>query len=724
MYFQIVAKVKKIFPVEGMSCAACASSVQSILESQEGVSEANANYANNEAYIEYDEGLISNEALKSALNEVGYDLILESEEPSSEIDRIEEIRKRLIWSALFTVPVVLISMFLPSFPYDNYVMWILTTPVLFIFGRGFFTGAWKHLKNGMFNMDTLIALSTGVSYLFSAVNTIHPSLLISQGIEPHVYYEAATVIITFILLGKYLEEKAKSNSSAAIKKLIQLQPQTVVRYQNDTEEIIDLKEVQVNDLLLVKPGQKIPVDGVVTRGESYVDESSMTGEPIAVHKMTDDSVLGGTINQNGILFMKAEKVGQNTLLARIIDSVKKAQSSKAPVQKLADKIAGVFVPVVILIAVLSSIIWIISGYDQSLSLAFLAFITVLVIACPCALGLATPTALVVGMGKGAEQGILIKDAETLEKAKHIDTVVLDKTGTITTGKPVVAEAKWLVDDDREQLLRILYSLEKYSEHPLSKSILDWIGENTTVEIDRFESLSGKGIKGYTNDREYWVGNQLMAESYLREQHLGNESVFFGVKDQLIMTITVKDQIKTGSEEAITKLKKLGLEIHLLSGDREKPTSELASLMGIDKYRSQTLPNEKAAYIRELQASGKVVAMIGDGINDAEALAHADVSIAMGEGTDIAIDVAKISLVGSNLSKVPTAIHLARKTYQTIRQNLFWAFLYNSLGIPVAAGLLYPVFGFLLNPMIAGGAMALSSVSVLTNSLRLKFHKLL
>jgi Cu2+-exporting ATPase len=613
-------------------------------------------------------------------------------------------------------------------------MWALATPIVFVFGQQFFTGAWKQLKHRSANMDTLVAMSTGIAYLFSVFNILYPQFWTSRGIEPHVYFEAAGVVIAFILLGKMLEEKAKGNTSSAIKKLIGLQPKTVTMIHEDGQQMeIKIAEVKVGDTLLVKPGGKIAVDGRVLSGNSFVDESMISGEPVPVEKIKDTEVFAGTINQKGSFRFVAKKVGGDTMLAQIIKMVQDAQGSKAPVQKLVDKIAGIFVPVVIIIAILSMIIWIIFGGANGLTHGLLALVTVLVIACPCALGLATPTAIMAGIGKGAENGILIKDAESLELAKKVNAIVLDKTGTITEGKPVVTDILWLKDE--KKYVSELASIEKNSEHPLAEAVVNHLDVKEYFPVTDFESITGSGVKAKLNEKYFYVGNALLlktnnisinellkntAAGWLKE---AKTVIYFSNEKQALAAIAITDKIKENSKEAVQELRQQGIEVYMLTGDNATTAKVIAEQAGIDHFKAEVLPAEKSDFVKELQRQGKIVAMVGDGINDSNALAQADVSIAMGKGSDIAIDVARMAIISSDLAKIPKAIRLSRYTVNTIKQNLFWAFIYNMVGIPVAAGILYPINGFLLNPMIAGAAMALSSVSVVSNSLRLARKKL-
>jgi len=745
--------IKKTFPVLEMSCAACAVSVESMLKHTPGVSDAGVNYANQSAWVQYDPAVVTPEGLQTAVRSIGYDIVIENDDASgddawqiqqeAQQRQYNALRQRTVWAVVLSIPIVLIGMVFmdrPGFslPYGNYIMMALAAPVVFGLGRSYFINAWKQARHGQANMDTLVALSTGIAFLFSAFTTLKPDFWMKRGQHPHVYFEAAAVVIAFISLGKLLEERAKSNTSSAIKKLMGLQPKTVRIVDGDSERDVPIADVQVGDVLVVRPGERIPVDGVVVSGESFVDESMISGEPIPVEKAAGGTVFAGTINQKGSFRFRADKVGANTVLARIIRTVQEAQGSKAPVQRLVDKIAGIFVPVVLGIAVLTFIGWLIVGGENALTTALLTSVTVLVIACPCALGLATPTAIMVGVGKGAENNILIKDAESLELGYRVNAVVLDKTGTLTEGKPVVTDMIWLADANQQsQLTSVLYALESQSEHPLADAVteslkLSGIG---SVVIDRFESITGHGVQGVYQGTTYTIGNQPMVESKgifltnttqaqadkLREA--AKTVVFFADNQQILAVIAIADPIKTTSRLAVEKLQQQGIDVYMMTGDNAQTAAAIARQAGISNYRSDVLPSDKAAFVKELQAQGNVVAMVGDGINDSQALAQADVSVAMGKGSDIAMDVAKMTLITSDLTSVPKALQLSRKTVQAIRQNLFWAFIYNVIGIPIAAGVLYPAFGFLLNPMIAGAAMALSSVSVVTNSLRLRTVRL-
>ncbi|GAB3649982.1 heavy metal translocating P-type ATPase [Echinicola sediminis] len=726
---------KKEWPVTGMTCAACATSVESTLLKQKGVHSASVNFANHSAILELDQDA-KPDAIQKAIRDSGYDIIIEETEDLDleqlQKEAYQRLRKNTFAAGALALPVFIIGMFLMHIPFANYIMWALSSPVLFIFGRQFFINAFRQAKHGKANMDTLVAISTGVAYFYSSFNTFFPDLLGQRGIEAHVYFEAAAVIVFFILLGRMLESGAKAGTGEALKKLIGLQPNEVVVLHNQEEIVKKTSVVRPGEIILVKPGQKIPLDGKITDGRTFVDESMLTGEPIPVEKKTGDKVFAGTINQKGSILFSVEQAGDETLLAQIIQKIKEAQGSKAPVQKLVDKITAVFVPVVISIGVLAFLIWGFSGMEDSWLFGMLAFVTVLVIACPCALGLATPTAIMAGIGKGASLGILIRDAESLETGHKVDTIILDKTGTITVGSPSVKSIQFSpLIDHQEKELQVLRSLEAKSEHPLAASVVEHLKALSKTDIDHFESHTGNGVSCTVEGALYAVGKKswLMTKGIqpadwmteFEENSLaeGDIVIYFSKNEQIIAIISIADQIKASSKEAISQLQAMGLSVHMLTGDQEKTAKAIADQVGIDQLAANMLPSEKANYIKTLQDQGKVVAMVGDGINDSEALATADLSIAMGKGTDIAMDVAKVTLIHSDLKQVAAMLTLTKKTVRTIRQNLFWAFIYNIIGIPLAAGMLYPAFGFLLNPMIAGAAMALSSVSVVTNSLRLK-----
>ena len=731
--------VKKIFPVTGLTCASCAISVESMLKTQKGVLNASVNFANSSARVEFLPDTANIIDFKSAIQSIGYDLLIEEDGQNhqEEIQHLhyKKLKNNTIWATVLALPVVVIAMFMMNIPYANWIMLILTTPVIAWFGRSFFVNAFNQARHGKANMDTLVALSTGIAYLFSLFSTFFPHFWHQRGQHPHVYFEASAVVIAFILLGKVLEEKAKSKTSSAIKKLMGLQPDTVsIIYDNGQEGEIPISQVKPGNKLLVKPGDKIPVDGEIVSGSSFIDESTITGESLPVEKETGNKVFTGTINQKGSFVIIAQKVGGETVLAQIIKMVQQAQGSKPPVQKLVDKIAGIFVPVVMAISILSFVIWMIFGGENALTQALLAMVSVLVIACPCALGLATPTAIMVGIGKGAESGILIKDAESLESAHKINAIVLDKTGTITEGKPVVTDVVWNVPESEvNELEQLLFAIESQSEHPLAEAVKASIKKHPDKQVvpGKFESITGKGVISRTAEDVFLIGNKRLLDDFEVTVSEGNLNqiktwqdeaktvVCFARNNKLMAIIAIADKIKDTSAQAITELMNSGIEVYMLTGDNTQTANAVAQKVGIKNFKAEVMPSDKADFIIQLQNKGKIVAMVGDGINDSHALAQSDVSIAMGKGSDIAMDVAKMTIISSDLQLIPKAIRLSKLTVNAIHQNLFWAFIYNLIGIPIAAGILYPLWGFMLNPMIAGAAMALSSVSVVSNSLRLK-----
>ena len=726
---------KEAFPVLGMSCASCAARVDKTLNNLPGVQEASVNYASAMAQVAYDADACSPEVLKAALQNVGYDMLIDSQDEAvdeaekAHLARYESLKKRTRWAIALALPIMVLSMVWMHVHWVNYVVWLLATPVVFVLGRGFFISAWKQLKHGACNMDTLVALSTGIAYVFSVFNLLFPTFWLSRGIEPHVYFEASSVIIAFILLGRLLEERAKRNASTAIRKLIGLQPKTVTIWTSDGERILPVTSIRQGDVVVVKPGERIAVDGVVSEGQSYVDESMLSGEPMAVRKQKNSKVYAGTINQKGAFRFVADKIGQDTLLAQIIRMVQDAQGSKMPVQKLVDKIASIFVPVIITIALVAMVAWMVLATNDGFTHGLLALVTVLIIACPCALGLATPTAIMVGIGKGAENGILIKNAESLEVARKIDTVVLDKTGTLTEGHPQVTDEAWLTDEARHK--NILLSLEKMSEHPLAEALRRFMQHITAFYVKHFGVLDGRGIEGFVDGKKYYAGSltlleeksipmdaslRVKAEKWMKE---AKTIVALADEEKTLGVLAITDKLKSTSGFAIEALHKQNIEVWMLTGDQSEAAREVAQQVGIKHFKAGVLPQEKASFVRELQSQGKKVAMVGDGINDSAALAQADLSIAMGQGSDIAMDTAMVTILSSDLVKISETIRLSQLTVRTIRQNLFWAFFYNLIGVPIAAGILYPINGFLLNPMIGGMAMAFSSVSVVTNSLRLR-----
>lgn len=757
--------IKENFPVLDMTCAACAARVDKALNKSKGVRCASVNLASNMATVEYDPAECSPEALKQAVVDAGYDLVIgrrergEDELEKEHARKMKAMKRKLVFSLVFSIPVFVISMFFPDMPYGGYVMLVLSGAVLVWPAGGIFAGAFRLLKHFSSNMDTLVATSTGVAYVFSAFNLFFPDFWLSKGVEPHLYFDASSMVVTFILLGRWLEERAKGKASSAIRELMGLRPDTVGVLGEDSEiRVVPIGRVKAGDIVVVRPGERIAVDGFVMKGDSYVDESMLNGEPLPSHKYAGEKVFAGSVNGRGSLYFKAEKVGEGTLLSRIISLVRDAQGSKAPVQRLVDKIASVFVPVIIGIAILSAAVWLIADPSEGMTHALLAFVTVLVIACPCALGLATPTAIMVGVGKAARNGILVKDAQSIEMAKKTDVIVLDKTGTITEGRPAVTDVFWAEGKDMpgeaghrgtgdaghgnagpgdsrtDVRPAILKSLELLSEHPIGEAIASYF-DCRPVDVAGFAAIPGRGVRGTVGEETYFAGN----ETFLKENGVllpdslssaaaglasqAKTAIWFSDSKEAIAVLGVADRIKPTSVEAVSKLRKMGIEVHMLTGDSKGSAEYVARVCGIENCRYGVLPDEKSGYIRSLKASGKTVAMVGDGINDSAALAEADLSIAMGNGSDIAMDVAGMTIVSSDLRKIPDAIRISAMTVQTIRENLFWAFIYNLIGVPIAAGALYPINGFLLNPMIAGAAMAFSSVSVVTNSLRLGVRKL-
>lgn len=757
--------IKENFPVLDMTCAACAARVDKALNKSKGVRCASVNLASNMATVEYDPAECSPEALKQAVVDAGYDLVIgrrergEDELEKEHARKMKAMKRKLVFSLVFSIPVFVISMFFPDMPYGGYVMLVLSGAVLVWPAGGIFAGAFRLLKHFSSNMDTLVATSTGVAYVFSAFNLFFPDFWLSKGVEPHLYFDASSMVVTFILLGRWLEERAKGKASSAIRELMGLRPDTVGVLGEDSEiRVVPIGRVKAGDIVVVRPGERIAVDGFVMKGDSYVDESMLNGEPLPSHKYAGEKVFAGSVNGRGSLYFKAEKVGEGTLLSRIISLVRDAQGSKAPVQRLVDKIASVFVPVIIGIAILSAAVWLIADPSEGMTHALLAFVTVLVIACPCALGLATPTAIMVGVGKAARNGILVKDAQSIEMAKKTDVIVLDKTGTITEGRPAVTDVFWAEGKDMpgeaghrgtgdaghgnagpgdsrtDVRPAILKSLELLSEHPIGEAIASYF-DCRPVDVAGFAAIPGRGVRGTVGKETYFAGN----ETFLKENGVllpdslssaaaglasqAKTAIWFSDSKEAIAVLGVADRIKPTSVEAVSKLRKMGIEVHMLTGDSKGSAEYVARVCGIENCRYGVLPDEKSGYIRSLKASGKTVAMVGDGINDSAALAEADLSIAMGNGSDIAMDVAGMTIVSSDLRKIPDAIRISAMTVQTIRENLFWAFIYNLIGVPIAAGALYPINGFLLNPMIAGAAMAFSSVSVVTNSLRLGVRKL-
>lgn len=732
--------------IQGMSCASCVSKIEKALQYTPGVLKASVNLSLEEARIEYLPELAGPEIIKNTIEEVGYKPVLLKEEMPEDIQKeqreseYKKLRRKFLLAAILSVP-VLIGSFPELIPFRTSVsqqarwifLFLLTLPVLFFSGMQFFVGAWRAFRHHSADMNTLIAVGTGAAFLYSSISTFLPSVFPES--MRNIYFDTTAVIVTLILLGKLLEAKAKGKTSEAIKRLMGLQAKTARVFRNGEESDIPVDEVLVGDLILVRPGEKIPVDGVVVEGSSSVDESMITGEPIPVRKKSGAEIIGATINKTGSFKFKASKVGKNTMLAQIVKMVREAQSTKAPIQRLADVISGYFVPIVIVMSILTFILWYDFGPEPQLTFALITFVTVLIIACPCALGLATPTSIMVGTGKGAENGILIKGGEALETAHKLTAIVLDKTGTITLGRPEVTDIISLNGMSPDELLSIAASLEKRSEHPLGEAIVDSAKQKQLVlaEAEEFEAIPGYGVSGIVKGNEVLLGNtglmqdrQVEIENFISEARnlaeKGKTPMFVAFGRKLAGILAVADPLKEDSKSAIASLQQLGLEVIMITGDNTRTAEAIASRVGIDRVFAEVLPNEKANKVKKLQQEGHTVAMVGDGINDAPALAQANVGIAIGTGTDVAIEASDITLIRGKLSGVATAIQLSKATMRNIKQNLFGSFFYNSLGIPLAAGILYPFFGILLSPIIASAAMAASSVTVLTNALRLRKFK--
>ncbi len=723
--------ISKRFPVKGMTCAGCAGGVQGSLRNAAGVKDARVNIADHMAWVEFDNTQTDAAKLKQLVDSMGYELVIDSEDPDEAADedrrRSYRIRSReTLLSFLLALPVGIFGMFLMDWTPGKWISALLTAVILAFPGRGFFIRAFKQALHRRANMDSLVALSTGVSFCYSLFNLLFPDALHHSESHGHVYFESAAWIIVFISFGKWLEDRAVAGTSEALKKLKNLQPAKVRLWHNGQEKEIPIEAVMAGDLILIKPGEMIPVDGPVKEGNSRVDESSLNGEPLPREKGAGDWVYSGTLNQHGSLMVDTRACGKDSLLGKIVRQVREAQSSQAPVQKLADRISAVFVPVVLLISVLTFTLWMAFGGSDAFPLALTASVSVLVIACPCALGLATPTALITGIGKAARRQILVKDARALELGKKVNVLVFDKTGTLTEGKPTVSHAD--VDSSvAPEALNVFYNLELLSEHPLAAAVRDYLKplvSGAKLSLNNFESITGRGLKASYEGRIFLIGN----EDFLRDNNIEIKpedperdsltQVFLACDGRLSARLNISDKVKPSAFDAVKELKSEGVEVYLLSGDRKPAVDAVAKELGILHTRGGMMPSDKAEVIKRLQAEGKTVAMVGDGINDSVALASADLSMAMAKGSDIATDVAQVTLLGTDLRSVPDFIRISRGTVSVIRQNLFWAFIYNLIGIPIAAGLLYPAFGFLLNPMLAGAAMAASSVSVVINSLRL------
>lgn len=770
-----MAEVKKSFPIKGMHCASCVRIIERALKKVEGVFDATANLATEKATVTLDPKIVNDEHLKTAVANVGYQAMIDEELKSEDQQKkekqkeINKLRNKVIVS-LTLGGLILWGSFpglmntAPEFLRNFLVQLLLATPVQFWAGLGFYQATIPALKHRTANMDTLVALGTTVAFVYSAVVTIFPQIIAAVGIHPEPYFDVAAIIIGLILLGRYFEAKAKAGTSEAIKKLIGLQAKTArvlrttmneeLKTKNYKEVDVPIDQVKIHDVIRVRPGEKIPVDGVIVEGESSIDESMITGESIPVDKAKGDTVVGATMNKTGTFTYKATKVGNETMLAQIIKLVEEAQGSKAPIQRLADVVSSYFVPIVIMLAFLTFGVWYIFGPQPAFLFAMLNTVAVLIIACPCAMGLATPTAIMVGTGKGAEHGILIKDAEALETAHKINTVIFDKTGTLTKGKPevtdviLVSEAhpesikqrSWTSQDD---ILRLAASIEKGSEHSLAEAIINKAEQEKLAlsKVEGFKAIAGHGVEGLIDNKKVLLGNKRLMEieriEILKQvqddieklEYEGKTVMMLSADKKLTGLIAVADTLKETAKEGVNALKKLGIEVVMITGDNQRTAKAIAQKVGISKVLAEVLPDQKEAEVRKIQAEGlpagrqgKKVAMVGDGINDAPALAAADVGIAMGTGTDVAIEAADITLVNKNLTSVATAIDLSKKTMRTIKLNLFWAFGYNVLLIPVAMGVLYPFFHILLNPIFASVAMAISSVSVVSNSLLLKRFK--
>ena len=750
------------FQLKGMGCAACANTIETAIQNVDGVAICHVNFSAEQATVEFDPKQTNIEQIQQAVTDAGYsakpieDTTSHLEEREKENREIEQkLTQKVAISAIISVFLVIgglpmmTGLNLPLIPHWMHNPWlqlILTTPILFWSGQSFFLGAWKGLKLHQADMNTLIAVGTGAAYFYSILATFFPQFFLNQGLSADVYYESAAVIITLILLGQLLEHRARGKTSDAIKKLMGLQAKTARVIRSGEEVDIPIEAVNVGDIIRVRPGEKIPVDGELIEGNSTIDESMVTGESIPVEKHPGDEVIGATINKTGSFKFRASRVGKDTVLAQIVQLVQQAQGSKAPIQKLADQVTGWFVPVVIAIAIATFILWF--NFTGNLTLAITTTVGVLIIACPCALGLATPTSVMVGTGLGAEHGILIKGADSLELAHKIETIVLDKTGTITAGKPTVTQyitVGGTHNDHELKLLRLVAAIEQQSEHPLAEAIVQYAkaqGVNFPLpEIRNFQALAGMGVQGYISDRFVQIGtSRWMQELGIETEPLqqyqlsweseGKTTAWIAIDGEIEGLVAISDAVKLTSKTAIQALQRMGLEVIMLTGDNQKTAEAIASEVGIKRVFAEVRPDQKANIIKSLQTERKgrkkqppIVAMVGDGINDAPALAQADVGIAIGTGTDVAIAASDITLISGDLIGLVTAIKLSKATLNNIRQNLFFAFIYNSAGIPIAAGILYPLTGWLLNPIIAGGAMAMSSISVVTNALRLRQFKL-
>ncbi|MBK8954056.1 MAG: copper-translocating P-type ATPase [Saprospiraceae bacterium] len=729
--------VHKLYRVKGMSCANCALNIEKILKKQTGVVSAAVNFANAVLQLSFLENKISSEALEKIISEYSYALKpipsistnFINQQDESEL--VNQRKIKAVWALLICIPVIWLGMFHMHWKFTPWCLWLLSTPVIFYWGRDYFLRAWSLARHGSVSMDTLVSLSSLVAYftsLFYLFSEGHQEN--AMGFVP-VYFESAAVVIAFLLLGKWLEEKTKFKTGSALRKLMELHPPKVIR-KGENGDFFEIKSTSVipGDLLVARPGDRIAVDGMVESGQSNVDEIMMTGESVPVFKQEGDWLTAGTSNLDGSLEYRAKNVGMETRLAQMIEWVQKAQASKAHVQQFADRIAGIFVPVVIAMASFAFLCWYFLDSENGLQNGILAFVTVLIVACPCALGLATPTAVVVGMGKAAQLGILIRDAKSLEQIQKVDTLVFDKTGTITRGSAKLTKVSWLTDGLHR--VDILQGMAERSGHPFAKSLLDEFNWGTNIQPEAFTNHSGLGIAAVFEGKEYFLGSQNFLKKEInkqadflfdfdREASQSTESqIYFFNREQVLAVFCLQDEIKEGIPGLMDAFKKENLAVWMLTGDKKSVAQKIAEEAGIDHWKAELSPMDKLDFVKAQQKAGHVVAMIGDGVNDSPALAQADVGIAMGLGADIAKETADLVLISSDLSKIPQALKISRRTLQTIRQNMFWAFFYNFLGIPLAAGLLFPWFGIWLNPMMAGLAMALSSISVVLNSLRLKF----